>query len=95
MEKHIGLPLAGGLLVTALIMGVPIGGAHATSFRALYAFPGGSSGADPLPGLIQDTAGNLRGATANGGARSYGVVIKLAPDGTETVLRSLTGRLDP
>ena len=95
MEKHIGLPLARRLLVTALIMGVSFGGAHATGFRVLYAFTGGSSGANPAAGLTQDTAGDFCGATANGGARTHGVVFKLAPNGTETPLHSSTERLNP
>jgi hypothetical protein len=91
MEKHIGLPSARRLLVAALIMGVPLTGAHATGFHDLYAFTGRNSGADPGAGLI--TAGELRDATANGGARSFGIVLKLAPGATEMVLHSLVARL--
>jgi uncharacterized repeat protein (TIGR03803 family) len=49
---------------------------------------GPSDGAGPLAGLVADSAGNLYGTTANGGASDSGVVFKLAPDGTETVLHS-------
>jgi uncharacterized repeat protein (TIGR03803 family) len=63
----------------------------------LYAFNGGSDGAVPLAGLIQDKAGNLYGTTAGGGGtgghsacesnpRGCGTVFELAPDGAETVL---------
>ncbi len=93
MEKHIGLPLARRLLVGALIMGVLLGGAPATGIHDLNAFTGRNSGADPGAGLI--TAGELRDATANGGARNYSVEFKLALDGTETPLHSFTTRLDP
>ncbi len=54
----------------------------------LYAFTGGSDGAEPTAGVIEDQSGNLYGTTYVGGAFNGGVVFKLAPDGTETVLHS-------
>jgi len=39
MEKHIELPLAGGLLVAALIKGVPLGGGQSVEFKRT---PGGT-----------------------------------------------------
>jgi uncharacterized repeat protein (TIGR03803 family) len=58
----------------------------------LYSFAGGpSDGGNPQAGLIADRAGNLYGTTAGGGASGNGVVFKLAPDGTETVLHSFAG----
>ena len=60
----------------------------------LYSFTGGSDGAEPYAGLILDSTGNLYGTTAGGGASDWGVVFKLAPDGTETVLYSFTGGSD-
>jgi len=51
-----------------------------------------SDGAAPYAGLIMDGSGNLYGTTAAGGngnaacQEGCGVVFKLAPDGTETVL---------
>lgn len=62
----------------------------------LYAFSGGSDGAQPYAGLMRDSAGNLYGTTYTGGlpdcAGGYGcgVLFKVAPDGTETVLYSFT-----
>jgi uncharacterized repeat protein (TIGR03803 family) len=41
--------------------------------------------------LIADSAGNLYGTTTQGGASGNGVVFKLSPGGTETVLYSFTG----
>jgi uncharacterized repeat protein (TIGR03803 family) len=55
----------------------------------LYSFCSQSSCADgsyPEAGLIMDGAGNLYGTTNSGGTSGTGVVFKLAPDGTETVL---------
>jgi uncharacterized repeat protein (TIGR03803 family) len=59
--------------------------------KTLYEFTGGPDGANPNGGLILDAEGNLYGTTAAGGAASPdtpapGVVYKLAPDGSETVL---------
>ena len=47
----------------------------------LYSFTGGADGANPLKGLIRDSAGNLYGTTGDGGDPSCncGVVFKLTP----------------
>lgn len=48
----------------------------------LYAFPGGRAGANPYGGLMFDAAGNLYGATLQGGgANGYGMIFELVPDG--------------
>jgi uncharacterized repeat protein (TIGR03803 family) len=67
----------------------------------LHTFTGGSDGANPNGALIADTAGNLYGNTTyggDGGSCSHfggcGVVFKLSPDGTETVLHTFTGGSD-
>jgi len=64
----------------------------------LHAFTDGSDGADP-GSLAVDKDGNLYGTAYEGGAQTCGdlgcgVVFKLAPDGTETVLYSFTGKSD-
>ena len=43
----------------------------------LYSFVGGSDGAAPVAGLVQDGGGNLYGTTKYGGAYGAGVVFKL------------------
>jgi len=58
----------------------------------LHSFTGGSDGANPFAGLIMDSSGNLYSTTSGGGPDARGVVFKLAPDGTETVLHSFTRR---
>ncbi|HEY1614342.1 MAG TPA: choice-of-anchor tandem repeat GloVer-containing protein [Rhizomicrobium sp.] len=60
----------------------------------LYNFTGGSDGGDPAGALVSDSGGNLYGTTNLGGANSSGVVFKLAPDGTETVLHDFAGGKD-
>jgi uncharacterized repeat protein (TIGR03803 family) len=49
----------------------------------------------PIGGVVMDAAGNLYGASENGGTHDVGTVFKLVPDGsggwTESILYSLTG----
>jgi uncharacterized repeat protein (TIGR03803 family) len=57
----------------------------------LYSFQAGSDGDLPEAGLVLDKTGNLYGTTYFGGGTrcersGCGVVFKLAPDGTETVM---------
>ncbi len=61
----------------------------------LYSFKGGSDGWKPEAGLIEDAVGNLYGTTYYGGGTcDCGIVFKLAPDGTETVLHAFAGGQD-
>ncbi len=60
----------------------------------LYSFTGGADGNTPGAGVIRDEAGNLYGTTIAGGASNYGVVFRLDPAGTETVLYGFTGGAD-
>jgi uncharacterized repeat protein (TIGR03803 family) len=63
----------------------------------LYSFLGGSDGADPLGGVIFDSAGNLYGTTEEGGSAKLGTVFKLTPSAsgwTKSVLHNFTGGSD-
>jgi len=61
----------------------------------LYNFTGGADGGSPrCDYLIRDGSGNLYGTTYFGGAFHFGVVFKVSPSGTETVLYSFTGGAD-
>jgi uncharacterized repeat protein (TIGR03803 family) len=66
----------------------------------LYNFTGGSDGAGPFGGLIQDAAGHLYGTTEFGGGYSCsdgngcGTVFELDTTGKETVLYRFTGKRD-
>lgn len=74
-------------LLLALIMSSHA--ATARNFEVLHGFSDGNDGGSPLGSLIIDNAGNLYGTAAGGGGvRDAGVVFKLAPNGTETVLHS-------
>jgi uncharacterized repeat protein (TIGR03803 family) len=60
----------------------------------LYGFKGGTDGENPDAGIALDAAGNIYGTTNWGGATSSGIVFKVTPAGTETVLYSFTGGAD-
>src|SRR5208337_2201294 len=63
----------------------------------LYSFTGGTNGANPWPGLVQDKQGNLYGTTSQGGdlacnaPNGCGTAFELDTLGKETVLYSFTG----
>jgi uncharacterized repeat protein (TIGR03803 family) len=60
----------------------------------LYSFTNGPDGAFPISALVRDSAGNLYGTTTQGGSSGAGVVFKVDPSGTETVLHNFTGGTD-
>jgi uncharacterized repeat protein (TIGR03803 family) len=87
-----GLPLAGTAGAGVVFKLSPRG-----TETVLYSFcmkPNCSDGASPQSGLIVDRTGNFYGTTYNGGASNSGVVFKLSPSRTETVLYSFTGGSD-
>jgi uncharacterized repeat protein (TIGR03803 family) len=62
---------------------------HSGTFTVLHAFAGArDDGAEPMGGLIRDSAGNLYGVTYIGGSKLSGTVFKLSPDGIETILHN-------
>jgi uncharacterized repeat protein (TIGR03803 family) len=65
----------------------------APTYIVLHSFDN-ADGATPYAGLIRDGAGNLYGTTSNGGANNAGVVFKVSPTGTETILYSFSGGAD-
>ena len=50
--------------------------------KVLHSFGGGTDGADPVGNLIFDTAGNLYGATCEGGTYGVGTVFEMTPNGS-------------
>jgi len=62
------------------------------TYSVLHSFGGTpDDGQKPLAKLIADSAGNLYGTTSLGGTSNNGVVFKIAPDGSETILHQFTG----
>jgi len=84
-------------LGSVLTIAFPIALAQAApQFRALYSFQGGKDGGASVAGLIDDRLGNLYGTTSLGGKAcrrrgGCGVVFKIAPDGSESVLYAFVG----
>ena len=62
--------------------------ASAQMQSVLYAFQGTPDGKTPTSGVVFDAQGNLYGVTRDLGAHNNGMVYKLAPSGTETILYS-------
>lgn len=64
--------------------------------NTIYSFTGGSDGGEPFDSaLVRDPQGNLFGTTMfDGGKISFGVVFKVTPSGTETVLHTFLGGTD-
>ena len=65
--------------------------------RVIYAFGGGNDGANPVGGVIEDSAGVLHGTTASGGSSGNGTAFTLAFNGSSwvhTVLYSFGGGAD-
>jgi uncharacterized repeat protein (TIGR03803 family) len=62
----------------------------------VYSFAGGTTdGQEPVSGVIQASDGNFYGMTVLGGASNGGVVYKLTPGGTESVLYSFADHGGP
>lgn len=61
----------------------------------LYSFAGGSGdGGTPIGGLVQASDGNFYGTTPWGGPANDGVIFKLTPGGTETIMHFFAGGSD-
>ena len=84
---------ASSMLALAAFAG-PAAAKTAPQFQALYTFTGGNDGGSPAGNLVADKAGNLYGATSEGGPNGAGTVFKLALDGTESVIYHFTGAAD-
>jgi uncharacterized repeat protein (TIGR03803 family) len=82
------------LLMTMLVPVVVVTQSlQAQTFRVLYSFTGSPDGSGPS-GLLRDAAGNIYGATGEGGAAGHGTVFTLNRTGKETVLYSFNGGTD-
>ncbi len=82
---------AGVALAFVVVLGLRVAVAQSAptrTFKVLYTFQGSSDGGEPYAGLVRDSAGNLYGTAISSGAFGWGVVFKVNPSGTETVLHS-------
>jgi len=96
-EKCLGAARAALIMAAVLCPGlVTSQPAQAQTFKVLYAFQGGSDGANPYDyGTMVLYKGNLYGTTTLGGASTNGTVFQVnAATGSETVLYSFTGGTD-
>src|SRR5580692_6033284 len=78
------------LLMMTLLLTVS---ATASSFKVFYTF-NFSDGSAPNGDLLRDSAGNFYGTTQFGGSSNRGLVFKLDPTGTQTILYTFTGASD-
>jgi uncharacterized repeat protein (TIGR03803 family) len=80
----------GALLGSTVALAVFASAAWAKQgFTVIHDFAGApDDGANPLVGMSFDDAGDIYGVTYVGGAYNLGTLFKIAPDGTETIVRS-------
>jgi uncharacterized repeat protein (TIGR03803 family) len=80
----------GALLGSAVALSVFPSAAWAKQrFTVIHDFAGApGDGANPLVGMTFDDAGDMYGVTYVGGAYDLGTLFKIAPDGSETIVRS-------
>jgi len=93
-QPAIALLAPGIMLIATLVTGGPAQDLPQTpTYTVLHAFLA-TDGGFPVGALIRDSSGNLYGTTLSGGNAFMGVIFKLSPSGTETVLHSFTGGKD-
>ena len=77
--------------VCAALVALSSGAEADRRFHLLYTFQK-SDGAHPVAAPVLDADGNLYGTARYGGSLNSGVVYKLAPDGSQTVLADFHGK---
>jgi uncharacterized repeat protein (TIGR03803 family) len=93
-------PLMRTTLLVLLLSIVATGQTQLTHETVLYSFGGGTDGAHPYAGLVQDSAGNFYGTTYMGGGSGCsggdgcGTVFELTATGNEIVLYRFMGGAD-
>lgn len=78
------ISLAGGKSIGAIARITPAG-----ELTVVHSLQNSDEGYDAYAGLMQATDGNIYGTTFHGGEKGGGVVFRLTPDGTYSVLRHL------
>jgi uncharacterized repeat protein (TIGR03803 family) len=79
-----GTTFSGGANGMGTVFEITPGG----TMNILHSFAGGTDGKTPVAGLFRDKNGSLYGTTIAGGTGNTGILFKLSPDGTETILYS-------
>lgn len=86
-----GTTYSGGSNLAGTVFSVTTSGTQ----TILYSFKGGTKdGANPTGGLTLGTDGNFYGTTQQGGSKTEGIVFKITPSGTLTILHNFTGGAD-
>jgi uncharacterized repeat protein (TIGR03803 family) len=91
MQRPHSFQLVLAITIVAAVLATGSAQAQAYNETVLYSFKGGTDGALPFAGLVQDAQGNLYGTTINGGSEGVGTVFMVDTAGKETVLHSFTG----
>ena len=65
------------------------------TLMTLYAFTGGSDGANPIGALVRASDGNFYGTTSGAGSGALGTVFKITPAGALTTLYSFPQTVTP
>ncbi|HEY6290812.1 MAG TPA: choice-of-anchor tandem repeat GloVer-containing protein [Terriglobia bacterium] len=78
-------------LIVLVVAAIRTRSAQAQTYSLLYSFQCGMDGSNPYGGLVRDGSGNLYGTTYDGGTLGHGVVFKLVPSGSLTVLHTFAG----
>ncbi|MFZ0478066.1 MAG: Ig-like domain repeat protein [Terriglobales bacterium] len=87
-----GTTYAGGAYAHGSVFKLSPGTGDTWIETTLYSFQGGTTdGCNPYAEPVLDSSGNLYGTTYNCGAVGNGIVWKLTPTGTETILHNFTG----
>jgi uncharacterized repeat protein (TIGR03803 family) len=85
-----GMTEGGGVQGTGTVFKITSAGVE----TVLWSFGAGTDGFFPYGSLIQGRDGNFYGMTYSGGTNGSGIVFKITPAGTETVLYSFGGGTD-
>jgi uncharacterized repeat protein (TIGR03803 family) len=63
------------------------------TFTSLHTFTGNPDGAYPYAALVQANDGNFYGVTYFGGSQNKGILFKMTPNGTVTILHTFIGSI--
>src|SRR4051794_3907072 len=82
-----------GLTVSLAAIGM-VAPALSADYKVIHSFAGGVHDGSYPYADVRTNQGTLYGTTAKGGSKNAGRVFKIAPDGTETLLYTFTGKAD-